>query len=157
MFKSLIKIDDLKLSGILSLLATPLINLVAPVQHLFLPLIWLVVIDILSGIYKNRIYKKEPITSKKFFERKSKVVLVWSAGLVTMLLADTFLKEIGIDGHWGAKVYCVWYALYEVISILENIGDSGLPGAKSILKLLRGKLPANIDKSLEKEESNNEI
>lgn len=148
MMHKLIKIEDFKLSGIYAVIVTPIINLVAPVQHLFMPLIWLVVIDIISGIYKNRIKKKQPITSKKFFERKSKVVLVWTLGLLTMLLADKFLLEVGIDGHWAAKVYCVWYALYEVISILENLGDSGLPGAKNILKLLRGRLPNNIDTSL---------
>lgn len=149
MIKGLINMQDFKLSGLLAVMMTPLLNLLAPVQHLFLPLIWLVVLDIISGIYKNRVYKKQPITSKKFFERKSKIVLVWSIGLLTMLLADKFLMEIGIDGHWGAKVYCVWYALYETISILENLGDSGLPGAKAILNLLRGKLPSNIDKSLQ--------
>lgn len=155
MIKKLINMADLKTSGLISLALTPLLNLVAPVQHLFFPLIWLVVIDIASGIYKSRVTNKQPITSKSFFERKSKVILIWVAGLLTMLLADKFLKEINITGNWGAKIYCVWYALYEVISILENLGDSGLPGAKNILALLRGKLPSNIDKSLTKDDNEN--
>jgi phage-related holin len=152
----LLRLEDLKITAVYSLLAAPLVNLFAPVQHLFLPLLWLVIIDIVTGIYKNRIHNKQPITSRKFYERKAKVVILWLIGLITFLLADKFLLELNIEGHWGAKVFCIWYALYETISIMENLGECGLKGAKQILSLLRGKLPSNIDKTLEDAKGEND-
>ena len=136
---------------ILSIALTPVINLFIPIQHLLLPLCWLVVLDIISGIYKARVIQGKPITSRRFFERKAGVLLVWSLGVLTMLFADTFLLEINIKGNWAAKLYCVFYAMYEVISILENLAESGLPGAKGILMLLRGKLPTNLNTALDAE------
>lgn len=148
----LINVKNAKISLLSSLVLSPIIGFIFPVKHLLLPLIWLVVLDIFSGIYKSRIIQKKPITSKRFFERKSKVLLIWAVGLVTMLLADKFLLEINIYGNWASKGYCVFYGIYEVISILENLADSGLPGAKGILHLLRGKLPSNLNEAIDKEQ-----
>jgi phage-related holin len=149
---SLINVKNAKLSLFGSLILSPMLGFIFPVKHLLMPLFWLVVLDILSGVYKSRIIQKKPLTSKRFFERKSKVLLIWAIGLVTMLLADKFLLEIKIEGSWASKGYCVFYGIYETISILENLADSGLPGAKGILRLLRGKLPDNLNKALEEQE-----
>lgn len=150
----LINVKNAKVSLLSSIILSPLLGFILPVKHLLIPLLWLVMIDILSGIYKSRVIFKQPLTSKRFFERKSKVLLIWSFGLVTMLIADKFLLEINITGNWASKGYCVFYGIYETISILENLAESGLPGAKGILKLLRGKLPNDINEALDEEQNN---
>jgi len=148
-----VNLEHLTLAGKASIVLTPVIGLLSPVKHLFLPLIFLMVLDVITGIYKNRVIKGQAISSKELFRKKPQQFLLWSAGLLTMLICDIFLKEINITGHWAALLYCVFYGLYEVISILENIAEMGLPGAEGILKLLKGKLPSNVKSALEETES----
>ena len=70
-----------------------------------------------------------------------------------MLICDIFLKEINIDGNWGAKAYCVFYGLYEVLSILENLAELELPGARAIKNILTKKIPKDIQEEI-KEDKN---
>ena len=139
-----VNIVNLKLAGKLTLVIGPVIALLEPIQHLIQPLLILAVIDVITGVIKSRLFLNEPISSKKFFDRKPLLILLWTLGLITMLHCDVFLSEIGINGHWAAKLYCVFYGLYEVISILENLAIMGLPGSKQIIKILKGRLPEHL-------------
>lgn len=144
-----INIENIQTALKLSIIVTPIYNFYAPISMFFYPLLVASCLDIFTGILKNRVYKKQPLSSKEFIKRKPMVILLWAIGLTAMLLSDKFLSEIGITGHWGAKLYCVFYGIYEIISILENISEMGLPGANGILKILKGKLPNNINEALE--------
>jgi phage-related holin len=140
--KEYLNIENLQLSAKLSIFLAPLISLYSPVQHLITSLILLSVLDVLTGIYKNRIIHKRSITSRDFFKRKPVLILLWSIGLTAMLLNDKMLIDLGISGNWGAKAYCVFYGLYETLSILENLGECGVKGMNGIIKLLKGRIPS---------------
>lgn len=120
-----------------------------PVEHLLPGIAVLVVLDILTGMYVSRIVKQEDLTSHRF-KGKIKQVAIFAIGLAAMLFADKNLQVFGITEHYGAKLFCAMYAFYELFSLLENLGNMGLPVAKELKDLLLAKK----NKVLEKEKEN---
>lgn len=144
-----LNIENIQTSFKFSLIITPILSFLAPIGAFFYPLIFIAALDVITGIIKNRVYHNKPFSSFELIKRKPLIFLLFSIGILTMLTADIFLKEIGITGNWAIKTYCVFYGLYEVISILENISEMGLPGSQGILKLLKGRIPNEINQALE--------
>ncbi len=140
-----------KLTPVLTLLFAimdSLINFYQPVLDL---LFWLgisVVVDILTGIIKNR----KDFSSWSLIKRKPMVLFLWGLGLTSFLLCDKFLAELNITGNWAAKAYCIFYGLYETVSITENLAGCGLKGPAIILKMVKGKLPDEYVQAIEQAE-----
>lgn len=116
-----------------------------PVKPFFIGIIGLIIIDILSGMYVAYFVKNESLTSKRFFG-KIKQIAAFAVGLWAMLLADKNLEAFGLTDHWGVKMFCALYTFYELFSILENLGNAGLPIAKEIQGLLLNKKNQALDK-----------
>lgn len=141
-----------------SVLVMKYIHFHDPVKKLIMFLMFAVIIDIITGIVKNRIIKGKNFTSSDLIawdivvykKRKIKVpkkfvvVAFWFLGLDLALMANEFLTEFGITGHYLAKGYIAFYFFYEFISVLENAGEIGVPGVKQIAKLIKGKMPEGI-------------
>lgn len=115
-----------------------LLSLITPpevIQTLLFGLAWLIVADIATGVWVAYKYKKESLTSRRFFG-KIKQVGVFAIGLWAMVQADSNLQVFGLQEHWGAKLFCGLYAFYELFSLLENLGTMGLPIAKEVKDIL---------------------
>lgn len=124
-----------------------------PVEGLLPSVAALVALDIVLGMYVARVIKKEDLTSKKF-RGKFQQVAVFGVGLYAMIWADTSLQIFGIAAHYGAKMYIALYVFYELFSILESLGDMGLPIAKEIRGLLLAKKNAIIKPEEENKDGN---
>lgn len=132
---------DLKLL-ILSL-TTALVTFFEPIEVLLASILWLVLIDIITGAYLVRIVNKEPLTSRGFFKKLPQVAKFLVA-VVAALHADPFFVQFGLPQYQAASLVISFYGLYELFSILENLGKSGLPVAKQITSILSAKLPTEI-------------
>lgn len=110
----------------------------------------LVIIDIASGMAAS---KKEgiDITSERAWPKVVQVGLFFVA-LAAARAASPLLEEFSIQSHQAGKWFCALYGLYELLSILENLGRLGLPVATQFLSLLKSKLPKEIT-DLEKEKT----
>lgn len=128
---------------ILSLVITPLLLFFAPVATLIVPLLWLVVFDIVSGMYVAKVIEKKDLTSRGFLKKLGPITFFFIA-LAASLHAGVFFVEFGIDKSQPAKWVAAFYGIYELFSILENLGKCGLPVAKQIANFLKQKLPTNI-------------
>lgn len=137
----------MKSKFILSSLVAPLIAFYAPIADLILPILWLVLFDILTGIYAVRIVEKKPLTSRGFFRKLPQVVMFLIA-ISASIHADPFFREVGIEQFQSAKLVISFYGLYELFSILENLGRSGMPVARQLARILQAKLPEEVKQEL---------
>lgn len=136
-----------KIKAFLSLIVTPLLAFYEPVSSLILPVLWLVIMDILTGMYATRIVERKPLTSRGFL-RKLPQLVMFLVAIAASLHADPFFNELGIEKFQSAKLVISFYGLYELFSILENLGRSGLPVAKQFAAILQAKLPDNVKQEL---------
>lgn len=138
-----------KIKVLLSSLVAPLLAFYEPVSTLILPILWLVVFDIVTGMYATRVIEKNPLTSRGFLKKLPQIVMFFVA-ISASLHADPFFNEIGIEQFQSAKLVISFYGLYELFSILENLGRAGLPIAKQISRILQAKLPEEVKQELSK-------
>jgi phage-related holin len=131
----------------LSSLITPLIAFYEPITALIVPILWLVLIDIVTGMYATRIVERKPLTSRGFFKKLPQVAMFIIA-ISASLHADPFFTQLGIEQFQSAKLVISFYGLYELFSILENLGRSGLPIARQFSRILQAKLPEEIKQEL---------
>ena len=135
----------MQLKTILLPLGSLVLAFFEPVSMLLLPILYLVIIDILTAMYVIRFYDKQPLTSRGFF-KKLPQVLLFLVAVIAALHADPFFVTFGIAQFSAAKWVISFYGLYELFSILENLGRMGLPIAKPIAEFLSAKLPSQIKK-----------
>lgn len=138
---------NLDLKTIILTLATSLLVFFEPIELLLASILWLVLIDIVTGAYYVRIVMKEPLTPPGFFKKLPQVAKFLVA-VVAALHADPFFVQFGLPQYQAAKLVISFYGLYELFSILENLGKSGLPVAKQITNILSAKLPTEIKNSI---------
>lgn len=131
-----------KLKLILSALISPFMMFFEPYNALVKAIGILVVMDVATGIAAA---KKEgtSITSKSLWS-KIPVVGLFLVGLAAAKISSPLLLEFGIEAHQAGKWLCALYGVYELFSVLENLGRLGLPVAKQIMNLLKSKLPEEI-------------
>jgi phage-related holin len=137
----------------LTLIITPILLLFMPVNHLIQPLLWLVFIDIITGMYVAKRVEKKDLTSRGFLQKLLPITLFFIA-VAAALLSGVFFQEFGIEKLQPAKWVCAFYAIYELFSILENLGKSGLPVAKQIAAFLKTKLPNEVNPDKQNTEEN---
>lgn len=139
-----------KMKAIFSLVIAPFVSFYSPVMMLLVPILWLVLIDIVTGMYATRVVAKQPLTSRGFLKKFPQIIMFLIA-IAASLHADPFFTEFGIEKYQSAKWVVSFYGLYELFSILENLGKSGLPVAKQFANILQAKLPEEIKKELPKD------
>lgn len=142
---------SVKLKALLSMLLSPLIAFYGPVHALLIPILWLVIMDMVTGMYATRIVEKKPLTSRGFLQKLPQV-LMFLVAIAAAIHADPFFNQFGIEKFQSAKLVISFYGLYELFSILENLGRSGLPVAKQFAHILQAKLPEEIKQELPKDE-----
>lgn len=140
--------STVKIKALLSLILTPIIAFYQPIESLLSPILWLVLIDIISGIYVAKIIEKKDLTSREFF-RKLPQLAMFLLAISASLHADPFFVQFGIESFQSSKLVISFYGLYELFSILENLGKSGLPVAKQLANLLKSKLPEDAKQAME--------
>jgi len=106
----------------------------------------LVVIDILTGYLASR-HEGQGFQSRKFRE-KLKPVALFLIALAAAKEASPLLAEFDITAHQAGKWFCAFYGVYELFSILENLGRLGLPIAAPLMKLLKAKLPDDVNEAM---------
>ena len=134
---------------IILILCSTIISFYAPVHALIMPVVWLVVLDILTAIYYVRVVQKQSLTSRGFFKKLPQVSMFLIA-VAASIHANPFFVHFGLPEHQASKLVFSFYGLYELFSILENLGKSGLPVAKQIMNILSAKLPDEVKKELGK-------
>lgn len=132
-----------KIKMLLSSLIAPLFAFYEPVGVLIIPILWLVMIDVITGMYATRIVERKPLTSRGFLQKLPQI-LMFLIAIAAALHADPFFVEFGIEKYQSAKLVISFYGLYELFSILENLGRSGLPVARQFARILQAKLPDEI-------------
>lgn len=137
----------MKFKLIISSIIAPLVAFYAPVSDLIVPILWLVLFDIVTGIYAVRIVEKKPLTSRGFFKKLPQVVMFLIA-ISASIHADPFFNTLGIEQFQSAKLVISFYGLYELFSILENLGRSGMPVARQLVRILQAKLPEEVKQEL---------
>jgi phage-related holin len=137
----------LELKTLLYLIGTPMLAFFEPINTLLFPILWLIFIDILTGVYLVRIVKKEALTSRGFFKKLPQVCMFLVA-VVASLHANPFFVQFGLPEFQAVKMVMSFYGLYELFSILENLGRSGLPVAKQISTMLAAKLPDEVKNNI---------
>lgn len=138
---------NVKLKVTLSALISPMLAFYEPVSALIVPILWLVLIDIVTGMYATRISERKPLTSRGFL-RKLPQLIMFLIAISASLHADPFFNEVGIEKYQAVKLVISFYGFYELFSILENLGRSGLPVAKQFSRILQAKLPEEIKEEL---------
>jgi phage-related holin len=125
-----------------SALIAPLFMYFEPYSILVKAIGVLVVFDIVSGVLASR---KEGIDfqTRKLLD-KFKPLGLFLFALAAAKEANPLLMEFSIESHQAGKWICSFYGVYELLSILENLGRMGLPVAKPIMDLLKSKLPKEI-------------
>lgn len=141
--------DSVKMKLLLSSIIAPLLAFFQPVNMLMAPILWLVVIDILTGMYATRVVEKKPLTSRGFL-KKLPQILMFLIAIAASIHADPFFMAFGIAQFQSAKLVISFYGLYETFSILENLGRCGLPVATQFARILQAKLPDEVKKELDK-------
>lgn len=125
-----------------SLLMSPLLMFFEPYSGLVKAIGILVALDILTGMMAAKKESKD-LTSKSLWAKLPRVGLFLIA-LAAAKISSPLLMEFGIEAHQAGKWFCALYGLYELFSILENLGRLGLPVARQFLELLKKKLPDDI-------------
>lgn len=139
----------------LSVVIAPIISFFAPASVLILPILWLVLFDILTGIYRVRIIEKKPLTSRGFLKKFPQLIMLL-VSIAASIHADPFFVQFGIESFQASKLVVSFYGMYELFSILENLGKSGLPIAKQVARLLQAKLPDAIKDELNHKDKPND-
>ena len=112
---------------------------------LFIPVLIMVAcntIDFITGIIAAR-FRDEGITSKAFYRGICKKVCMWLLVVVGALIDETIkcsVAQIGITMPFTflvACVVCVWIICNELLSILENMAEIGIPMPEFLKKLVR--------------------
>lgn len=127
---------------IYSFIIAPLLLFFEPYSALVKALLILVIIDILTGLFAAR-HEGKPLTSRRFLMKGLQVGLFF-VGLAAAKAGSPLLEEFGIEAHQAGKWFCAFYGVYELFSILENLGRLGLPIAKQFASLLKSKLPDEV-------------
>lgn len=130
---------------LISLIISPLFMFFEPYTALVQALGILVVIDIATGVLAAR-KEGQDIKSRSFFKKLPQVGL-FLVGLAAAKISSPLLEEFSIEAHQVGKWLCALYGVYELLSILENLGRLGLPVAHQLAELLKNK--ANISKITE--------
>lgn len=112
---------------------------------LYLPVVVMVVcntLDFITGIMSAKM-KEENITSKLFYKGIVKKVCMWLLVIVGVLIDITLqysLEQFGIALPFSFLVGCVvavWIVCNELLSILENLAQIGVPMPVFLKKLVR--------------------
>lgn len=140
-----------KLKILLAAIISPLLAFFEPVSFLIIPILWLVLLDIITGMYATRVVELKPLTSRGFFKKLPQLILFFIA-IAASLHADPFFTTFGLAPHQSAKLVISFYGLYELFSILENLGRAGLPVAKQFSRILQAKLPDEVKAELPKDD-----
>ena len=138
---------SVKTKVVLSSFLTPLLAFYEPISTLILPILWLVLFDIITGMYLARVVERRPLTSRAFFRKLPQVVMFLIA-ISAALHTEPFFVQLGIEKFQSSKWVVCFYGFYELFSILDNLGKSGLPVAKQISRILASKLPDTIREEL---------
>lgn len=125
-----------------SAVVSPLFMYFDPYSALVKAIGILVILDVVSGILAAR-KENKPISSRVFLKKIPQVIL-FVFGLAAAKEASPLLLEFGIEAHRAGKWFCALYGVYELFSILENLGRLGLPVAKQFSQLLQSKLPEEL-------------
>ncbi len=147
--------DNINVKLMLSAAVAPLASFFAPTSLLILPILWLVLFDILTGMYRVRCVEKLPLTSRGFLKKLPQLIMFFVA-IAASIHADPFFIEFGIPSFQASKLVVSFYGIYELFSILENLGKSGMPIAKQISNILQAKLPVSIKDELNKKEKSDD-
>ncbi len=107
---------------------------------------WLVTIDMITGMLSSRFYKKEALTTRRFM-RKIRDLGMFAIALASFILASDAFVFLKLDKYTGALFFCSIYSIYELFSILENLGEMNFPIAKQIKDYIQNKLPKDIVKA----------
>lgn len=140
--------DTARNKAMISALIASLAAFYTPVHSFIMPVLWLVGFDIITGVYVARFIDNKDLTSRALF-RKLPQLLMFLVAMTAAMHADPFFVQFGLEQHQSAKFVISFYGLYELFSILENLGKSGLPVAKQIASMLKSKLPEEVNKGLE--------
>lgn len=139
--------------GILTFISSWLGVLAIPLKLLVISNI----IDYITGIFATK-YRGNKISSYVSFKGIVKKVSMWLLVYVGVLVDNLILYSedyMGINLHFNfvvASLVAVWLLINEIISILENISDTGVEIPSFLLPLVKN-LKSQIDK---KAGSNNE-
>lgn len=139
---------ELSMKVLYGLIIAPIIAFFAPVSSLLMSILWLVIFDIMTGMYVVRITEKRDLTSRGFL-KKLPQILMFLVALAAAIHAGPFFNTFGLEKLQAAHLVISFYGLYELFSILENLGKMGLPVAKQLAELLKAKLPENAQKVTE--------
>lgn len=138
---------------ILSLLSSPfivdLLTHYAPYFPYIKAVSILVVGDVILGILATcfESYKSiHPALILKTFKsykllRKFGIGILFFVGLHQIDTSDVLLMKLGMDQYEAGIYWCVAYGLYELTSILENLGRLNFPIAKQVRKWINSKVP----------------
>lgn len=133
-----------KLKLIYSVIISPILLFFEPYSILVKAIGVLVAMDIITGMLAAK--KENKALTSKSLRAKLPVVALFLIGLAAAKEASPLLLEFGIEPHQAGKLFCALYGVYELFSILENLGRLGLPIAKQMAELLKSKLPEDIKK-----------
>lgn len=139
--------ESVRTKLIISTILASLTAFYMPVKGFVMPVLWLAFLDIITGLYVARTIDKVAITSREFF-RKLPQFAMFIVAVTAAMHADPFFVHFGLDPYSSAKFVISFYGIYELMSILENLGKSGLPVAKSVSNFLKNKLPAEVKENL---------
>ena len=128
------------------MLYTEIMGFYAPVSDMLWLLVLLAATDIVTGVITNVIILKEKFSSKRFWQRKAVVTVLFFLGLTGVLAVDLMLKSIAEPlNSWISKSWILFYGVYELISILENLAKTKkLPLVSRIINVIYGKLPQDV-------------
>lgn len=141
---------------LIALSSSPFVSQMITMYSPYFPYIqsitWLVFGDVLLGLLA---YTKEKYGSlhpayilKSFRSRKllSKfgIGVMFFAGLFLIHKSDILLFKLGIAENEAGIWWCVAYGLYEITSVLENLGRLNFPIAKQIKNWINSKVPAEL-------------
>jgi phage-related holin len=132
-----------------SLILSPLITFYSPYETLLHPIFALMILDIITGIVASR-KEGKAIESKQAWPKLARVGL-FLIGLAAAQYAGPLLFQFGVLELQAGKWFCGLYGIYELFSILENLGRLGLPIAKQFADMLKAKLPSDVQKISDEE------
>lgn len=125
---------------------------------------WAVVGDCLFGLLANTKEKYGSLhiafVLKSFRSRKllSKfgIGLLFFLGLFFIDRSDLLIQKLGVGKQEAGIWWCVAYGLYEVTSILENLGRLDFPVARQVKNWINSKVPPelqNVEKTKAEEKN----
>lgn len=123
---------------LLSFFLTPLLIFFSPYLVLIKAISLLVLFDIVTGIAAARKEHKD-IKSRSFFRKIPQLALFFVA-LAAAQVSNPLLLEFSLETHQAGKWLCGLYGVYELLSILENLGRLGLPVADKFAEMLKAKI-----------------